>query len=189
MEGRGKRGVLALAFWAGLAAASGDSPTEEAKAVAFEITSRAFAAGGAIPVEHTCDGADLSPPLAWTGVPDGVEAYALIMDDPDAPPGTWVHWIVYDLPAGAAGLPEGLPEEEQLADGVRQGLVWGVERFSRVGYHGPCPPPGAPHRYFFKLYALDTALDLAPRATKAQVEQAMAGHVLAQAQLMGTYRR
>ena len=155
----------------------------------LEITSSTFAANSAIPAKHTCDGEDLSPALAWTGVPEGAKSLVLIMDDPDAPPGTWVHWVLFDLPADASGLPEGLPEKEKLENGAVHGLCWGVDRFSRVGYHGPCPPPGLPHRYFFRLYALDVVLGLAPRATKPEVSKAMEGHVLAEAELVGTYRR
>jgi Raf kinase inhibitor-like YbhB/YbcL family protein len=155
----------------------------------LELKSTAFAPQSPIPVEHTCDGDDVSPELSWTGVPANAKSLVLIMDDPDAPPGTWVHWVLYDLPPKASGLPEGVLEEETLDGGGKHGVCWGVDSLSRIGYHGPCPPPGAPHRYYFKLYALDTMLGLAPRATKKDVERAMAGHVLAEAQLMGTYKR
>ena len=111
------------------------------------------------------------------------------MDDPDAPPGTWVHWIVYDLPATVTALAEGVAKTPDGPSGSKQGLVWGVDTFSRVGYFGPCPPPGKPHRYYFKLYALDTSLGLPPKATKPQVEDKMKGHILGQATLMGTYGR
>ncbi len=111
------------------------------------------------------------------------------MDDPDAPPGTWVHWVLYDLPADSTGLPEDVPQKERLEDGTAHGLCWGVGSFSRLGYHGPCPPPGSPHRYCFKLYALDAVLGLAPRATKSEVLKAMGGHVLAEVELVGTYGR
>ncbi len=155
----------------------------------MKITSPAFDANSAIPRQYTCDGEDLSPALHWSGVPDNSVSLVVIMDDPDAPPGTWVHWVLYDLPGDASGLPEGVPEVERLEDGAAHGLCWGVDSFNRVGYHGPCPPPGAPHRYFFKLYALDTRLGLSPRATKSEVLEAMKGHVLAEAELMGTYGR
>jgi Raf kinase inhibitor-like YbhB/YbcL family protein len=111
------------------------------------------------------------------------------MDDPDAPPGTWVHWVVYDLPGTTSSLPEAVPRKDRLDNNAAQGQCWGVKTFTRVGYHGPCPPPGPPHRYYFKLYALDKLLDLALRATKAEVLGAMGGHVLAQADLVGTYGR
>jgi len=144
----------------------------------FTLTSPAFVEGGTIPAEHTCDGADIAPRLAWSGAPAGTETFALIMDDPDAPSGTWVHWVLFNLPGTAAALP---------ADGAT-GLL-GRNDSKRPGYAGPCPPPGKPHRYFFKLYALDGPLALKAGVTKADVERAMQGHVLGTAQLMGTYGR
>ena len=155
----------------------------------MRLTSSAFTHEGEIPKKHTCDGEDVSPALAWRDVPDKTASLVLIMDDPDAPAGTWVHWVLYDLPASLRELPEGLPETERPKVGGVHGACWGVDRFERIGYHGPRPPPGAPHRYFFKLYALGRKLELAPRATKAQVENAMKGHVLAEAVLMGRYGR
>lgn len=149
------------------------------------VTSTAFREGQPIPAKYTCQGADVSPPLAWEAPPEGTQSLALICDDPDAPVGTWVHWVLYALPPGTRQLPEHVPAHETLPDGARQG----VNDFRRVGYGGPCPPPGRPHRYFFKVYALDRALELPPRATKAQLLQAMAGHILAEGQLMGTYQR
>jgi Raf kinase inhibitor-like YbhB/YbcL family protein len=157
--------------------------------MAFTLTSPAFSEGGTIPPKHTCSGADLSPPLQWSGAPAGTKSFALILDDPDAPPGTWVHWVVQGIPADANGMEEGVPKKETLPDGTRQGLAWGVESFSRVGYSGPCPPPGAPHRYYFKLYALDAPLNLPAKATKFDVEKAMKGHVLGEAKLMGKFGR
>jgi Raf kinase inhibitor-like YbhB/YbcL family protein len=153
-------------------------------AMAFMLTSSAFQEAQPIPAVHTCEGRDLSPPLAWTDPPAGTKSFALINDDPDAPGKTWVHWVVYNLPASARGLPEAVSSEEELSDGTRQGMT----DFDRIGYGGPCPPSGT-HRYFFTLSALDTTLTLPPGATKVQVEAAMQGHVLAQAQLVGTYRR
>ncbi|MBI5630225.1 MAG: YbhB/YbcL family Raf kinase inhibitor-like protein [Elusimicrobia bacterium] len=157
----------------------------------MQMKSPAFAQNSKIPRKLTCDGEDLSPQLSWTGVPQAAKSLAIIMDDPDAPAGLWVHWVLYDLPASLPGLPEGLAKTEALENGAKQGLCWGVrdEDFDRVGYHGPCPPPGAPHRYFFRLYALDKALGLSSKATKAQVERAMKGHVLAEAELVGIYQR
>ena len=134
---------------------------------------------------YTCDGKDISPELAWSGAPDGTKSFALICDDPDAPVGTWVHWVVYNIPSHATGLPKGVPTIKELPDGTRQG----INDFHRIGYGGPCPPRGPAHRYFFKLYALDTKLDLPPGATKEQVLEAMKGHVLGEAQLMGKYER
>ena len=150
----------------------------------FTLTSAAFTEGAGIPSQYTCDGQDVSPPLAWTAPPAGTQSLALISDDPDAPMGIWVHWVVYNLPASLRQLPEAVPADKELSDGMRQGKT----DFGRTGYGGPCPPSGT-HRYFFKLYALDAVLSLAPGASKPQLEAAMKGHVLAQAQLIGTYRR
>jgi Raf kinase inhibitor-like YbhB/YbcL family protein len=161
----------------------------ESEVKAMKLTSPAFENERDIPRKHTCDGEDLSPELAWAQVPDGTQGFALIMDDPDAPPGTWVHWVAYGIPADQRGFPEGLPKSEKLDSGVIQGKCWGVDSFSRTGYHGPCPPPGAPHRYYFRLYALDENLSLPTGATKSQVLAAMKGHVLAEAELMGRYGR
>jgi len=150
----------------------------------FELTSSAFAAGESIPRKYTCDGDDVSPPLEWTDPPAGTQSFALICDDPDAPVGTWVHWVVYDLPAETRGLPEAVPADADLPGGGRSG----ENSWRRLGYGGPCPPSGT-HRYFFKLYALDTVLGLDAGAGKKQVLKAMEGHVLAQAEVMGTYSR
>jgi len=151
----------------------------------FELRSSAFAPSGTIPREHTCDGADLSPPLTWSGVPEGTSAFAIICDDPDAPGGTWVHWVVYDLPGGMTGLPEGVPPAETVQEGGFQG----INDFGRFGYGGPCPPPGRPHRYFFRLYALDGKLGISSGARKKDVIRAMKNHILGQAELMGKYAR
>ena len=153
--------------------------------MAFTLSSPAFKSGDEIPKQYTCDGADLSPPLTWSDTPPGTQRFALILDDPDAPAGTWVHWVLYDLPANLTKLPEGVPADETLANGGTHG----INDFRRVGHGGPCPPPGKPHRYFFRLYALDAPINLKPRATKADVLRAIQGHVLAQAELMGTYKR
>jgi Raf kinase inhibitor-like YbhB/YbcL family protein len=151
----------------------------------FELSSTAFEPEATIPRDHTCDGDDRSPPLAWHDAPQGTASYALICDDPDAPAGTWVHWLIWNVPGDGQGLPEGVPADETLPDGARQGQ----NDFRRIGYGGPCPPRGRPHRYFFKLYALDTTLDLAPGANKKQLLTAMQDHVLAEAELMGRYGR
>ncbi len=151
----------------------------------LSLKSSAFNHEGDIPKKHTCSDADVSPALSWSEPPAGTRSFCLIMDDPDAPGRVWVHWVIYNIPAQARELGEGLPKDAQLKDGTRQGL----NDFSRFGYGGPCPPPGGPHRYYFKLYALDTNLSLQPRATKADAEKAMKGHILAQAQLMGRYKR
>lgn len=155
--------------------------------MAFSVTSPAFREGAAIPVKHTCDGADVSPPLAWSAAPPSAAAFALIVDDPDAPAGTWVHWVLYNLPGTAAGVPENVAKTDQLPN--LGGALQGRNDFRRAGYGGPCPPPGPAHRYFFKLYALDAPLSLKAGASKADVERAMRGHVLGTAQLMGTYAR
>lgn len=151
----------------------------------LELTSPAFEDGETIPSKFSCDGIDVSPRLEWSSVPEGTKSLALICDDPDAPMGTWVHWVLYGLPADTTSLPEGVPADEAIEDVALQGK----NDFKRIGYGGPCPPPGKPHRYFFKLYALDTELDLKPGAKKKDLEKAMKGHVLAQGQLMGRYQR
>jgi hypothetical protein len=158
-------------------------------AMTFSLTSSAFDNGGTIPQKFTADGTDISPALKWSDPPAGTKSFALIMDDPDAPPGTWVHWVIYDIPPDARGLEEGVEKKETLKNGAKQGLVWGVDSFNRVGYFGPSPPPGKPHRYYFKLYALDAPLNLPPKATKFDLEKAMKGHILAEAQWMGKYGR
>jgi Raf kinase inhibitor-like YbhB/YbcL family protein len=150
----------------------------------IKVTSSVFKDGEIIPRRHACDGADISPPLSWTSVPGGAKTIALICDDPDAPVGTWVHWVLFNLPAGVKELAEAVPPDRDLANGGKQGL----NDWRRIGYGGPCPPGGT-HRYFFKLYALDTVLNLQPGATKAELLRAMEGHILAQGQLMGKYRR
>jgi Raf kinase inhibitor-like YbhB/YbcL family protein len=151
------------------------------------LTSSAFADGASIPTKHTCDGPDVSPALAWSGAPAGTKSFALIMDDPDAPAGTWVHWVLWNLPASFASLPENVPRTETLTS--LGGALQGMNSWPKIGFYGPCPPPGKPHRYFFKLYALDATLSLKSGATKADVEKATQGHMLAQAHLMGTYGR
>jgi Raf kinase inhibitor-like YbhB/YbcL family protein len=153
--------------------------------MAFQLVSSILRSNGVIPKEHTCDGADTSIPIAWQDPPEGTKSFALIADDPDAPRGTWVHWVLYDLPPGTRELPSGIGPEESLRNGARQGK----NDFGRVGYGGPCPPPGSPHHYHFKLYALDQMTRLQPKATKQQLLDAMKGHVLAEAELVGIYKR
>ncbi len=148
------------------------------------ITSSAFEDNGLIPAQYTCDGADISPPLQWEGVPEGTGSIALICDDPDAPMGTWVHWVIFDLPAETRELGENVPTDGTLPNGAKQGIT----DFGRTGYGGPCPPGGT-HRYFFKIYALDTEIDLTPGATKSDLLEAMEGHILGQGQLVGKYKR
>jgi Raf kinase inhibitor-like YbhB/YbcL family protein len=153
--------------------------------MSFALQTNAFSPGGTIPKKYTCDASDVSPELTWSGAPAGTQAFALIVDDPDAPAGTWTHWIAWDIPASATKLPEGLPKDETLADGTRQGK----NDFKRIGYNGPCPPPGKPHRYFFKLYALGSKLEVKAGASRSELESAMKGHVLGQAEVMGKYGR
>jgi len=153
----------------------------------MNLTSPAFADGAPIPKKFTCDGPDVSPPLAWSGAPANTKTFALIMDDPDAPGSTWVHWVLWNIPGATSSLPEGIPKAETLEN--LGGALQGKNTWPKTGYDGPCPPPGKPHRYFFKLYALDAPLGLKAGATKADVEQAMKPRVLASAQLMGTYGR
>ncbi|HYL84811.1 MAG TPA: YbhB/YbcL family Raf kinase inhibitor-like protein [Candidatus Angelobacter sp.] len=151
----------------------------------WRLASPSFAAGEMIPKKFTCDGPDVSPELTWNDPPSNTQSFALIMDDPDAPAGTWVHWVLFELPAETRELSEGVSRQEQLADGARQGR----NDFGKIGYGGPCPPPGKPHRYFFKLYALDAKLGLKAGATKADLEKAMKGHILGQTELIGRYGR
>jgi Raf kinase inhibitor-like YbhB/YbcL family protein len=151
----------------------------------MDIQSNAFKEGDTIPKKHTCDAEDVSPQLSWSAVPDSTESLAMICDDPDAPVGTWVHWVLFNLPPETNELPEGVPDGEQVLGGAAHGR----NDFGALGYGGPCPPPGPAHRYFFKLYALDTDLALQPGATKADVIQAMEGHIVAEGQLMGQYGR
>lgn len=186
MTARSNLIVAAVLLACAVAAGGADEPKPaKEKAMKIQITSSAFAEGQPIPAKHTCDGKDVSPPLQWTNIPPEAKSLALISDDPDAPVGTWVHWVLYDLPPTTAGLSEGVPKSPELSNGAKQG----TNDFRRIGYGGPCPPPGKPHRYFFKLYALDTVLGLKPGATKRDVEKAMEGHILAQGELMGTYQR
>jgi hypothetical protein len=149
------------------------------------VSAAAFASGADIPQNFTCDGSDVSPALEWSAPPEGTETFAVIMEDPDAPGRTWVHWVLYDLPAALHGLPEGVPADGELASGARQGR----NDFGKVGYGGPCPPPGLAHRYHFKLYALDKTLGLPAGTTKPAVERAMRGHIVATAEFTGRYRR
>ena len=178
--------ALAVGALAGCAAPPGTrAPSKPQAASSFKLQTPAFKPGSDLPRKFTCEGADASPALDWSGPPPSTQSFALIVDDPDAPGGAWVHWVVYDLPASARQLPEGVPQADDLPDGGRQG----VNDFGKPGYGGPCPPPGKPHRYFFKLYALDKRLDLGAGATKKAVEQAMKGHILARTELVGRYGR
>ncbi|MFB3919002.1 MAG: YbhB/YbcL family Raf kinase inhibitor-like protein [Candidatus Velamenicoccus archaeovorus] len=154
-------------------------------AMALELKSPAFSNGSKIPPQYTCEGRDVSPHLQWSSVPDGTKSFALISDDPDAPSKIWVHWVIYNIPAEARELPQGFPHDASLPDGICQG----INDSGETGYGGPCPPPGKPHRYYFKLYALDRALEIKGAATKEKLLEAMKGHVLGETVLMGTYER
>ena len=162
-----------------LLATSGGNP------MPLSISSPSFSDGGDIAKKFTCDGADVSPQLTWTDPPTGARSFALLVDDPDAPVGNWNHWTLWNLPAEARGLPEGVSKTAQLPDGSQQGL----NDFRKAGYNGPCPPPGKPHRYYFKLLALDAKLDLKEKSGKRELEAAMKGHILGQAEWMGRYGR
>lgn len=153
--------------------------------MALELTSTAFEEGTTIPVRHTCDGDDVSPPLSVAGIPAEAESLALIADDPDAPGTTWVHWVLYGLPTDAGGLPEGVPPEPEVRGGARQG----ENDFGDLGYGGPCPPAGEEHRYVFKLYALDGSPELGPGATREELLEAIEPLVVDEARLTGRYRR
>ncbi|MBA7656850.1 hypothetical protein ES703_64777 [subsurface metagenome] len=153
--------------------------------MALELSSSAFQEGGEIPTKYTCEGQDVSPAITWGEPPAGTQSLALIVDDPDAPVGVFTHWVLFNLPADSRGLPEAMPTQAQLPDGSLQGK----NDFGKIGYGGPCPPPGRPHRYQFTLYALDQTLDLKAGASKKQVLDAMQGHILAQGRLTGTYQR
>ncbi len=163
---------------------NGENETKGDATMALELTSSAFDHEGMIPAKYSCDGQDISPPLIWENVPEGTESFVLICDDPDAPVGTWVHWVLFDLPAETRSLPEAVAAEPEPPVGGRHGKnSWG-----RLDYGGPCPPSGA-HRYIFKLYAIDTTLNLSAGAKKQKVLDAMDGHILDQTTLMGKYQR
>jgi len=151
--------------------------------MALQLTTAAFQGGGTIPKKFTCDGPDVSPALSWTEPPARTQSFALIVDDPDAPAGTWVHWVLYDLPANTRRLPEAVGKESERTDGSRQGR----NDFGKIGYNGPCPPKGPAHRYFFKLYALDSKLELKPCVTTADLERAMKDRILALAEVVGKF--
>ncbi len=152
--------------------------------MAFEIKSQAFQQEGMIPSKHTCDGENVSPSLSWSDPPEGTQSFALICDDPDAPMGTWVHWVIYNIPPDKRNMAAAFSKGETQTDGTLQGL----NDFRQVEYGGPCPPGGT-HRYYFKLYALDTLLTLSPGATKEDLLRVMEGHQLDKAVLMGRYKR
>lgn len=151
----------------------------------IRVLAKVFINGGPIPPRHTCQGENLSPELSWEGIPPGTKSLALVCDDPDAPAGTWVHWVVFNLLPYETGIGEGVG----LTPVLPNGAVQGSNSWKKIGYAGPCPPPGNAHRYFFRLYALDIALELKSGASFAQLMEAMKGHILGQGEVMGTYRR
>lgn len=177
--------ALAYFLWLSGLAFGALALVEQDRGSEFSVSAPGFGTGQPIPRAHTCNGPDRSPALTWTHVPLGTRAFALLCDDPDAPMGTWDHWVIYNIPGSAKGLIEGLVASEHLPDGTLQG----VNSWGRTGYGGPCPPPGKAHRYFFRLYALDAPLPLGAGATKAQVLAAAEGRTLAAAETMGTYER
>lgn len=163
-----------------------DQTTEKGgQSMVFTMTTTAFADSGNIPKKYTCDGEDVSPPLSWSGVPAGTKSFALICDDPDAPMGTWTHWVIWGIPGNAPGLPEGVPKVADVPGGIKQGL----NSWPKVGYNGPCPPAGKPHRYIFTVFALDSDLDLSANSSKSALENAMKGHILGTAKVTGKYGR
>ncbi|MGO8786931.1 MAG: YbhB/YbcL family Raf kinase inhibitor-like protein [Terriglobia bacterium] len=164
---------------------AGSISIAKATAATLELKTTAFHAGGTIPAKFTCSAENASPALFWTQPPPRTTSFVLIVDDPDAPGGTWVHWVVYNLPPSARQLPEHLSAGDSIPGGGKQG----VNDFPQTGYGGPCPPPGRPHRYFFRLYALDTTLEVRAPVHRKDLDLAMKGHVLAQAELMGTFGR
>ena len=173
---------MLLCLW--LSKDQSNSEIAGGKKMEIKMKSTAFDEGGMIPKRYTCDGSDISPPLAWSAVPEGTKSLALICDDPDAPMGTWVHWVLFNLPADTRKLPENVPPQKRLENEA----IHGMNDFRKIGYGGPCPPGGT-HRYYFKLYTLDTEMNLEPGTTKRELLDAMEGHILAQGQLMGRYRR
>ena len=170
-------GFFLLFLWQGTVTMGGEK-------LQIKVKSTAFEEGGMIPERYTCDGADVSPPLALSAVPEGAKSIALICDDPDAPRGTWVHWVLFNLPPDTKEIPESLPTNKKLENGA----MHGINDFRKIGYGGPCPPSGT-HRYYFKVYALDTEIDLKAGITKRKLLKAMKGHILAEGQLMGKYTR
>ena len=170
---------VGMIFFAGCYSQASPAAEKAQAEMLLELKSPIFNEGNTIPTSYTCDGSDISPQLDWTGIPENTLSLVLIADDPDASQSTWVHWVLYDLPPDLNGLPEAVTEVGTS----------GTNSFRKLGYGGPCPPKGSEHRYYFKLYALDSLLSLEEGASKAEVDKAMQGHILAQGQLMGKYRR
>ncbi|MGD0061432.1 MAG: YbhB/YbcL family Raf kinase inhibitor-like protein [Verrucomicrobiia bacterium] len=178
--------VVAIIMMSGCAFAHAEGM--EATVAQFTFSSPSFRNKQPMPAKHSCEGEDASPALKWEGAPAGTKSFALIADDPDAPGGTWVHWVAYAIPASATELPESIAQTDTIA--APAGLKQGMNDFGRVGYGGPCPPRGhGVHHYYFRLYALDAELNLAPGVKRHQLDAAMKGHILAQTELVGTYQR
>jgi len=178
--------VLVLLLGMGAVACGGNGDeTAPSGGAEMELISVAFQEGGTIPTEHTCDGLDISPALSWSGAPEGTQSFALILDDPDAPGGAFTHWVIFNIPADTLELEAAIPVTPQLANGAQQG----ENDFGTIGYRGPCPPSGASHHYNFAVYALDITLELTAGATKAQLLNAMQGHILAQGELVAVCQR
>ena len=180
---------LSILGFVGLLAMSCEQNTQQRKnnggdIMELKVTSSAFEQGGMIPAKYTCDGKNISPPLKWESLPEQTKSLAVIMDDPDAPMGTFVHWVMFNIPADTSGLDENVPGDSQLPNGSLQGM----SSFGKTGYGGPCPPSGT-HRYFFKLYALDKDVELDSSADKTQLLEAIQGHILARGELIGRYQR
>ena len=165
--------------------APAEAGTEGKDHMTLTVTTTAFKEGETIPVKYTGDGANVSPPLQWTTVPEHTQSIALICSDPDAPGGTWIHWVIFNIPGDAARLPEAVPKQAMLPDGTQQGINSG----KATGYDGPAPPPGPLHHYYFHVYALDGKLALSGKVTKDSLLKAMTGHILGEGQVMGVYRR
>jgi Raf kinase inhibitor-like YbhB/YbcL family protein len=163
------------------------SETQEGK-MNFSLKCQSFKDGEKIPEKFTCDGQDYSPALEWENPPQGSKSFALICDDPDAPVGIWIHWVIYNLPGSVSGLPENVDKKQKVLTGSLQGTIQGMNSWNRLGYGGPCPPGGSPHRYYFKLYALETQISR-EGLDKKQLLSAMEGHIFGEAQLMGRYQR
>jgi Raf kinase inhibitor-like YbhB/YbcL family protein len=161
--------------------------TAQTKSVSntLQLTSSAFGPGAPIPDQYACKGADQSPEFRWSGAPQVSMTFAMVMHDPDAPVGDWVHWVAWNIPSGEHALAADFPKDSELSNGTRQGR----NSFGKIGYNGPCPPPGKPHRYFFRIYAVDAKLDLGSGTTRGQLDAALKGHILAEAEYMGIYRR
>ncbi len=178
--------ALLLVVLAGACSGGTNETTpEEGVTMTIQLTSSAFQESKPIPVRYTCDGDDVSPPLHWSNLPSRTQSIALLCEDPDSPSGLFTHWILYGLPAETTELSEGVPAEETLPNGAKQG----TNSAHSIGYHGPCPPPGKPHRYVFRIYALDANLPAQTGVSRADLLRAIEGHVLAEGQLMGTYAR